>query len=147
MEGFHFDRFKAGQKDPSPVKTFNVGEWHLTISRASIFGHPAPGYGIIIHLAENRFLLLGEGYEVRFESTNQAAVFNGLLVNDEVNVGVDGGLVKDRFMNGDESVHPVGEVVRMPSRQPDYGGYHIAVNIPSRTRMALAEPYYLVQGE
>lgn len=141
--GFWFDRFSPGDKDPSAgKKSVTFGAWQLSIARAFVFGHPEPGYGVIIHLNdEDDFLLIGEGYQVQFISTHPAAAFSGIRDFEEVDIDAEGYLVGGRLLNGDETVN--GKYARMPTGTPDFGGFPIPVTIPSKTKVARCRPYFL----
>lgn len=152
--GFFFDRYDSDSPDPSPPRSFTFGEWNLHVHRAGVFGHPGPGYGMIISLQSHDqgksvqqdadFILIGEGFQVEFEPTNPDATFSSILSFEEKRV-VDGKLVTERLLNGDETSVSCGirSVVRMPGPDPDYGDFPIAILIPSRTKIATCRPYYL----
>lgn len=152
--GFFFDLYEPDSPDPSPPRSVRFGEWILHIHRAGVFGHPGSGYGMIIAPQphdearddhENaEFIFIGEGYQVEFEATNPDATFSSILSFKEKQM-VDGKLVTERFLNGDEtsSNGSTRSVVRMPGPDPDYGGFPIAISIPSRTKIATCRPYYL----
>lgn len=145
--GFWFDRFEAGESDPSPTHTVRMGEWQLVIERAHVFGHPSPGYGMVIQQESDRFLLIGEGFQVNFKSTSPDSVFTGILSFEEKEVDPanpeSGGLRTLRLMNGDET--RAGKHVVMPSRDPDYGDFFICITIPARTRIAECSVYSLTE--
>lgn len=144
MYGFFFDRYEPGSTDPTRPKTVQFGQWSLTIERAHVFGHPGPGYGLVIEQSTGEFLLVGEGFQVEFRSTEPTAAFTSIASFEEKQV-VDGKLFTERLLNGDEvSVDSsTGSVARMPGPDPDYGDFNIAISIPSRTKIALARPYFL----
>ena len=139
--GFYFDGFEKGQRDPTPSKHFTLGHWTLHVERQPVHGHPAPAYGLVIQTTADTFLLVGEGYQLTFASTDPAARLTGLLrfwekevVNDQV-----GGLKTLRRLNGDET--HCGKQAVMPSQSPDSDWYPIATNVPSRTRIAECQVY------
>ena len=142
--GFFFDQYEPGTSDPSPPRKVIFGEWILHIRRAGVFGHAGPGYGMIIALDSEEFIFIGEGFEVEFQATHTGAVFSSVLQFEEKRM-VDGKMVTERLMNGDETSvgGHTGSVVRMPSGDPDYGEFPIAISIPSRTKIATCKPYYL----
>jgi hypothetical protein len=146
MTGFYFDRFEKGQPNPSKPKVVTMDDWKLTITPAKVFGHPEPGYGLIIQQSQpDTFLLIGEGYQVGFLSTSSTSGFTGILGFDEKEV-VDeetGKMRTLRRLNGDETQG--GKQVMMPSANPDYGGFAIAITIPGKTRIAECRVYSLAE--
>lgn len=143
MVGFFFDEF--ADPDPSPPVTTTMGSWRLTIERAFVFGRPGPGFGLVIQKGPARFLLVGEGFHVRFESLkhSSACSFTGILRFTEKEV-VDtqtGEMRSVRILNGDETRS--GQLAIMPGEDPDYGSFPICVTIPARTRVAECEVYAL----
>jgi len=141
--GFYFDAFLPGEKDPVDPKTVIMGDWRLTIERQIVTGHPASGYGLVIQKSSNVFLLVGEGYQVTYQSTNEASSYSGILSFDEMLVAdeTNGEMEKLRRLNGDETRNGVSSV--MPSTDPDYGDFICCVLIPAETRIALCEVYSL----
>jgi hypothetical protein len=141
--GFCFDELLPTGKDPSPAVTATFGTWRLRIERAFVFGKPGPGFGMVIHLDNARFLLVGEGFQVKFSSTRSTAVFTGILkfVEKEVINEVTGEMRSWRTLGGDETRS--GEAAVMPGENPDYGDFPISVTIPARTRIAECEVYAL----
>ncbi|KAL2444459.1 hypothetical protein ABEF95_016847 [Exophiala dermatitidis] len=140
--GFFFDEL-SGPKDPSPPVRKRFGDWDLLIERSFVFGKPSPGYGMVIHLDNDRFLLIGQGFQVTFASAKPTATFTGILsfLEKEV-VNVKTGQLKTlRELNGDETRS--GKFCIMPSDDPDYGDFPICVTIPANTRIAEARPYCL----
>lgn len=139
--GFFFDELIEGQTNSDPILT-QIDQWKLSIERSFVFGKPGPGFGMIIHLGEARFLLVGEGFQVRFSSADERSSFTGILSFNEKISDLDTKELKDgRVLNGDESRS--GEVAIMPSENPDYGGFPISITIPARTRIAECEVYAL----
>ncbi|KAJ0419168.1 glycoside hydrolase superfamily [Aspergillus carlsbadensis] len=115
------------------------GNLSLTVTRAFAFGQRTEGYGIIIHRGQGRFLLMGEGYEVRFESTETNTTYTGILEFDEIVVDEKGNLTKGRKLNGDE--RRGGEVAVMPAENPDYAGFPIRITVKARTYVAKCVAY------
>lgn len=138
--GFFFDEYSDQQGSDSISAQF--GEWNLSIERSFVFGKPKPGYGMVIHLKNARFMLVGEGFQVRFTSAKNDAQFTGLLsFTEKLRDPLTRRLKDGRTLNGDETRS--GEVAIMPSETPDYGGFPISVTIPARTRIAECEVYAL----
>lgn len=137
--GFLFDELEIDGRDLSPPVTKKFGVWNLTIQRSFVFGKAAPGSGIVIHKGDNRFLLIGWGFQVIFK--HESAPFTGILHFDEKEVQGDGSLKTLRQLNGDETRS--GAFCIMPTDSPDYGGFPICVTIAARTGIAQAEPYFL----
>jgi hypothetical protein len=120
-----------------------------------------------------RFLLIGYGFQVSFRSLNPRSIFTGILENLEKEVVVASpqssgfktilsGSISEksrltkkpgektvlktvRRLNGDETRS--GRYAMMPSEDPDYGGFPIAITIPARTMIAEVRPYSLVDGD
>ncbi|KAI7162486.1 beta-galactosidase [Hortaea werneckii] len=139
--GFFFDELSPDGKDPSqPIRT-SFGDWDLLIERAFVFGTPGPGFGMVIHLQQDEFLLIGKGYQVSFQSRDERAHFSGILRFEEKNVKGDE-LRTVRFLNGDETRS--GKSAVMPADDPDYGGFPISITIPARTGIAMCQPYALI---
>jgi hypothetical protein len=144
MTGFFFDRFEKGRPDPDKPKVVTMGQWELRIERARVFGHPEPGYGLIIQQSRpDTFLLIGEGYQVAFASTSPSSGFTGILSFDEKEVvnQKTGEMRTLRRLNGDETQG--GKQVVMPTSDPDYDGYPIAISIPGKTQLAECRVYSL----
>jgi hypothetical protein len=139
--GFFFDEIHDDGSDPSPVVIKTFGEWELSIERSFVFGKPSAGSGMIIHISEDEFLLIGWGFQVSFRPTDSAACFSGLLRFEEKEVTGKGELRTLRLLNGDETRS--GKSALMPCEDPDYGGFPIAITIPAKTGIALCEPYAL----
>ena len=143
--GFFFDEFSTSEPQKPWVVTF--GDLELTIERAFVFGTPGPGSGMVIWKGGMTFLLLGWGYRVTFRSTKREATFTGILRFDEKEVAdaENGDLRTARKLNGDET--RAGLHVNMPNEDPDYGGFPIAITIPSRTMLAEVEVYTLEEED
>lgn len=144
--GFFFDELKPGQtaEEVCPPFHHTFGEWNLRIERSFVFGRPGTGFGMIIHQGGDKFVLIGEGFQVIFTSKYEVTKpFTGIASFQEKRV-VDeetGELETLRYLNGDETRS--GRFVIMPGEDPDYGGYPICVTIPARTRIAEVEVYAL----
>jgi hypothetical protein len=139
--GFFFDDLEADGKDTSPPTVAVFGEYQVIIERSFVFGRPGPGAGMLIHLGQARFLLIGWGFQATFKSTS--AAFTGILsfVEKSVQNVEDGTLRTERRLNGDETRS--GKFCIMPAEEPDYGGFPICVTIPARTMIAEVEVYSL----
>lgn len=139
--GFFFDELGNDEVNSESTKV-SFGDWALTVDRAFVFGKPGPGFGMVIHLGDVRFLLVGQGFRVRFVSLKQGAVFTGILsFIEKIYDHHTKELKNGRTLNGDET-HS-GEFVNMPNEQPDYGDFPIPITIPARTSIAECEVYAL----
>jgi hypothetical protein len=89
-------------------------------------------------------MLVGEGFQVAFTNQDEHK-FTSILSFRELDIDPKSGEIKTlRFLNGDEtSSDTTKSVARMPGLDPDYGGFPIAISIPSRTRIAECVPYCL----
>jgi hypothetical protein len=142
--GFFFDELAESKVAEKPwVRTF--GEFEVTIDRAFVFGKAGPGAGMVIHQGDGQFLLIGWGFQVTFRSTNPKSTFTGILYSEEKSVDENGQLHTARVMNGDETRS--GSFYIMPNEDPDYGGFPIAVTIPSRTMIAECTAYSVEEDE
>lgn len=141
--GFFFDELSETKVEKPWVKTF--GDFELTIDRAFVFGKAGPGAGMVIHQGNGKFLLIGWGFQVTFKSTNPKSTFTGILYSEEKTVDERGQLHTARVMNGDETRS--GSFYIMPNEDPDYGGFPIAVTIPSRTMIAECTAYSIEEEE
>jgi hypothetical protein len=141
--GFFFDELATDGSDPSSKIQATFGEWDLTIERSFVFGRPSAGSGMVIHTEDDRFLLIGWGYQVTFKHSSPKAHFTGILDFREMDVDGKrtGELRTVRLLNGDETQS--GKYVIMPTEDPDYGGFPISVTIPARTGIAMCQPYAL----
>jgi hypothetical protein len=143
--GFYFDElpptWKIGDADPSKPFVRTFGSWSVTISRCFVFGKPGAGSGMVIHLGDARFLLLGWGFQIAAQCTAPTTRFNGILHFKEKVVAdrATGSLRTLRTLGGDETRS--GAFAMMPNDEPDYGGFPIAVTIPARTGIAEVEFY------
>jgi hypothetical protein len=141
--GFFFDELPEPKLESPWVRTF--GDFQLTVDRAFVFGEAGPGAGMVIHQGNGKFLLIGWGFQVTFKSTNPKSSFTGILYSEEKTVDVNGNLHTARVMNGDETRS--GSFYIMPNEDPDYGGFPIAVTIPSRTMIAECTAYSIAEDE
>jgi hypothetical protein len=141
--GLCFDELLPTGEDTSPAFTATFGTWNLRIERSFVFGKPGPGFGMIIHLDNARFLLIGEGFQVKFSSTRSTASLTGILkfVEKEVVNEITGEMRSWRILGGDETRS--GAAAVMPGGKPDYGAFPISITIPARTRIAECEVYDL----
>ncbi|UPK90813.1 hypothetical protein LCI18_001748 [Fusarium solani-melongenae] len=138
--GFYFDEMRDPPRIEKPwTKVF--GDVQVTVERAWVFGKPGPGGGIIIKLADYKFLLVGYGFQASFKSVKKGVAFMGILSAKEMEVSGDGSLRLLRQLNGDET-HG-GTALVMPNEKPDYGDFPIATCIPARTGIAEIEVYSL----
>ena len=140
--GFFFDELLQDGRDPSPPTVAEFGGFEVTINRSFVFGKAGPGAGMLIHLGEAKFLLIGWGFQATFKSVSPTSTFTGILNFTEKRVVKETGkLVAGRKLNGDETRS--GKFCNMPNEDPDYGGFPICVTIPARTMIAECELYSL----
>ncbi|RFU24064.1 hypothetical protein B7463_g12274, partial [Scytalidium lignicola] len=140
--GFYFDEILPDGRDISPPTIAEFGEFQVTINRSFVFGKPSVGSGILIHLGEARFLLIGWGFQATFKSLSPKSTFTGILSFIEKEVDETTGKLRTlRRLNGDETRS--GKFCIMPSEDPDYGSFPICVTIPARTMIAEVEVYSL----
>jgi hypothetical protein len=145
MFGFYFDEYEESLKEQEKPWTKTLGAFHVSITRAFVFGTPGPGAGMIIHQGEGKFLCAGWGWQVSFQSTNPASAFTGILRAEEKSVDPDTcELTTLRLLNGDETRS--GKCLIMPNEDPDYGGFPIAVTGPAYTGVAECWAYSLEEG-
>jgi len=137
--GFFFDELEESTTEKPWVHTFD--DFELTVDRAFVFGRAGAGSGLIIHQGNCKFLLVGWGFQVTFKNTSAKSTFTGILYSEEKEVDAEGQLTTARVMNGDETRS--GSFYIMPNEEPDYGGFPIAVTIPSRTMIAECTAYSL----
>lgn len=143
MMGFFFDP-PAGESSmtldkqaPGESWTRDMGGFRVRIERSFSFGKPTPGYGMVLHHGDGRFLLIGEGFEASFSSAQEehsSHSYTGILEMTEMIVGGDGSLSRGRRLNGDE--RRGGDVAVMPAEDIDLGGFPIWVFVPARTMIA-----------
>jgi len=140
--GFFFDELLRDGRDPSAPTVANFGSFEVTIERSFVFGKAGPGAGMLIHLGDAKFLLIGWGFQAVFKSTSPKSTFTGILSFEEKVVDPETGeLSKGRSLNGDETRS--GKFCIMPNEEPDYGGFPICVTVPARTMVAEVEVYSL----
>lgn len=146
MRGFYFDEYEKDSPDPSPAKRFRMGDWNVLVERAFVCGHPAAGYGMIIQIEHDRFLLIGAGFQVKITPSDPDAFIFGIASCQEKQVvkrdtGSDTEFTLEtlRWLNGDETRQ--GGYTVMPTENPDYGDVPIAKSIPARTKIAECQPY------
>ena len=147
MFGFFFDEYDSSK--PAHLdqwrRNFADIEMEVLLARSFVFGRPEPGYGIVIHKGEGKFLLLGAGFQITFKSTKRGATFTGILSAEEKSVDEHGTLSTLRVLNGDETRS--GAFVIMPTEEPDYGGFPIRVTIPAKTYVAEVTAYSLEEAD
>lgn len=137
--GFFFDELDFSESSSRPLLV-RMGDWNLSVERSFVFGKPGPGFGMIIRLSEARFLLVGEGFQVRFSSAKEGSLFTGILsFVEKVSDPRTKKLKTGRILNGDETRS--GELAIMPSESPDLGEFPICITIPARTKIAECEVY------
>ncbi|EON98389.1 putative glycoside hydrolase protein [Phaeoacremonium minimum UCRPA7] len=141
--GFFFDEEvdHSGRAKEKWTRVF--GDIEVIVERCFVFGKPGPGGGMVIHLGDSRFLLVGRGFHTRFRSVRKEATFTGILYAEEKEVDENGKLKTLRILNGDETRS--GEFLMMPNDDPDYGGFPIAVTVPARTCIAEVEAYWVAE--
>ncbi|KAK2685867.1 hypothetical protein QWA68_015086 [Fusarium oxysporum] len=137
--GFFFDDESGDLSKKSWVKEF--GDIKVIVERAFVFGRPGPGAGMVIYRGNNKFLLVGYGFQVRFEAVAKNVSFVGILHAEEKEVDDAGNLTTLRVFNGDETRG--GESMVMPNENPDYGSFPIAVSVPANTGIAEVEAYVI----
>lgn len=137
--GFFFDEC-SGQGQVLDIRRVNMGNWRLVIERSFVFGRPGPGFGMVVQISDTRFVLVGQGFHVRFASTRKASTFTGILsFMERVSNPVSKELEDGRVLNGDETRS--GQLAIMPSQQPDLGTFPICITIPARSGIAEVEVY------
>lgn len=143
--GVFFDELLDDGRDLSRPFVAHFGEFEMTLTRSFVFGKPGPGAGMVIHLGEAKFLLIGWGFQASFKSLSSKSTFTGILSLTEMIVDPKTGkLFTGRRLNGDETRN--GKFCVMPNEKPDYGGFPICVTIPARTMIAGCEVYSLEEG-
>ncbi|KAF5023284.1 hypothetical protein F66182_4665 [Fusarium sp. NRRL 66182] len=141
--GFFFDDEPCKEVPEKWSRVF--GDIEVIIERCFVFGKPGPGGGMVIHLGDSKFLLVGRGFHARFRGARKEATFAGILHGEEKEVDEEGNLRTLRILNGDETRH--GAFMMMPNDDPDYGGFPIAVTIPARTCITEVEAYWIAEDE
>lgn len=146
MFGFFFDEIDSKKPGKEEWRhTFKDIDMEVIVERSFVFGKPSPGYGIVLHQGEGKFLLIGAGFQTTFKSTNPKSTFTGILSSVEKEVDEGGNLSTLRTMNGDETRS--GAFMIMPSENPDYNSFPIRVTIPARTYVAEVVAYSLEEKE
>ncbi|CAG7559013.1 unnamed protein product [Fusarium equiseti] len=141
--GFFFDEIEIAAKVDKPwVRVF--GDIEVSVERAFTFGKPSPAGGLVIRLADRKFLVAGYGFQVRFKGLAKGVAFTGLQSVKEMESDQDGNLHVLRTFNGDETRG--GEAVVMPNEEPDYGDFPIPTTIPARTGVTEVQVYTLVEN-
>ncbi|KNB20343.1 hypothetical protein FOXG_17401 [Fusarium oxysporum f. sp. lycopersici 4287] len=140
--GFFFDEVEIAARVDKPwVRVF--GDIEVSVERAFTFGKPGPAGGLIIRLADRKFIVVGYGFQARFKGLAKGVTFTGLQNVKEMESDQEGKLHVLRTFNGDETRG--GEAVVMPNEEPDYGDFPIATTIPARTGIAQVEVYTLTE--
>lgn len=146
MLGFYFDDFLESQRMNEKPWEKTMGDFHVKIERAFVFGKPGPGAGMVIHQGDGKFLCAGWGFSIYFKSTNPKSTFTGILTAEEKEVDAKTGELSTlRWLGGDETRS--GACLIMPNEDPDYGGFPIAVTIPAWTCIAECWAYSVEEGE
>ncbi len=143
--GFFFDDVSSAHSPADKTIVHRFGDYELTIERCFVFGKPGAGEGMVIHLSEGKFLLIGCGFQVRARAVDSNATFTGILRFEEKTIDNEeaGTLRTVRILNGDETRG--GLFAMMPNGDPDYVGFPIAVTIPARTMIAERQVYHLTK--
>lgn len=136
--GFYVDEIHDSSTVEKPW-TRVFGDIQVTVERAFFFGKPGPGGGMIIKLANYKFLVVGYGFQASFKSAKRGVGLTGILSVKELEVSEQGNLRLLRLLNGDETRR--GLALVMPNKDSDYGEIPIATSIPSRTGIAEIEVY------
>lgn len=97
--------------------------------------------GIIIRLADSKFLVVGYGLQASFKSVKKGCAFTGIMDAKELEVTEDGRFRLLRVFKGDETRG--GTSLVMLNEEPDYGDIPIATCIPARSGIAEIEVYTL----
>ncbi|KAL0944835.1 glycoside hydrolase [Colletotrichum truncatum] len=137
--GFFFDEVGDPRTERSWTKV--LGDIQVTAERASVFGKPGPGGGMIIRLADMKFLLVGYGFQAKFKSLRKEVGFTGILSAREMEYEEPGKLRPLRWWNGDEIRG--GSAMAMPNEEPDHGEFPIPACIPARTGITEIKVYVL----
>lgn len=75
--GFFFDEEPSDKLPERWIRVF--GDIKVIIEQAFVFSKPSAGAGLVIHLGDSKFLLVGRGFQVRFEAVSKEATFCGIL--------------------------------------------------------------------
>lgn len=126
--GFFFDEVTGDTSQDIKAHIAHFGDFEVRIERASVFGQPGPGAGMIIHLDGGKFFLIGWGFQAVFRSTSPNSRFRILRMEEKEVTDVTTGQLKTlRTLNGDETRS--GKFCILPNEDPDYGGFPICVTI------------------
>ncbi|KAK2686786.1 hypothetical protein QWA68_014968 [Fusarium oxysporum] len=143
--GFFFDEIPLNSHDDKAHIIKLATSYELSISRSFVFGQPGPGYGLIIELDTDRFLLVGKGFKVEFKARSDTSVVSGILRFDEKEVVDQTGTLRTaRHLNGDESRS--GMWANMPCDESHIGESIVPIAIPARTGIAEVQVYAVEQG-
>ncbi|KAF7190504.1 hypothetical protein HII31_08218 [Pseudocercospora fuligena] len=145
--GFCFDELAEADKQRQSSNdawhhTFSA--WHLTVERASWLPN-STGFGMVIQLDENRFLLVGWGYQVSFTSRRSDVKFTGITRFDEMAVitpFASGEMRTLRSMMNSQMREGLCVAV-MPGSTAISGGGAMA---PHGSGIAICEPYTVLEG-
>lgn len=139
--GFAFHELDDKDEPSPPEYVRETEHYTLSITRANSIGKLPPGFGLIIEVEPQKFLLIGKGFKVSWKSKAAGQSVTEILRFEEKSV-VDPKtqeLRTERVLNGDESSS--GSVANMPVDFPDHGTCPVAVVIPARTAIAVAEVF------
>jgi hypothetical protein len=137
--GFYFNEIRDRRLEKPWIKLFR--DMQVTIKQASVFGKEGPGAGIILRLAEYKFLLIRYGFQASFKSVKKGASFTGILKAKEMEVSEEGNLRLLRLLNSNKTRG--GLAVVLPNKELDPGELPIATLIPAHTGIAEVEVYVL----
>ncbi|KAK2469332.1 hypothetical protein H9L39_19049 [Fusarium oxysporum f. sp. albedinis] len=111
--GFFFDGIPLGSPEDNANIIKLATSYELSISRSVVFSQPGPGYGLIIELDADRFLLVGKGFKVEFKERSNTLVVSGILRFYEKEIADQNGTLRTaRHLNGDESRSGMREYAR-----------------------------------
>ncbi|KXT12691.1 hypothetical protein AC579_3268, partial [Pseudocercospora musae] len=142
--GFYFDELADADNQRHDTWHHTFSHWDLKVERASWLPN-STGFGMIIQLDENQFLLIGWGYQVSFTTKRSGVQFTGIRRFDEMAVVAPfarGEMRTLRSMMNNQM--PEGLCVAvMPGSTAISGGGAMA---PYGSGIALCEPYTLLEG-
>lgn len=102
--GFFFDGIPLGSPEDNANIIKLAISYELSISRTVVFSQPGPGYGLIIELDAEHFLLVGKGFKVEFKAKSNTSVVSRILRFYEKKIADQNGILRTaRHLNGDES--------------------------------------------
>ncbi|KAF2005657.1 glycoside hydrolase family 35 protein [Amniculicola lignicola CBS 123094] len=141
--GFYFDEYDSNKPGQEKIYKKCFGNYKLTITRAFVLGQPGPGTGLILETGPSKFVLVGMGFKVQFQSLSTSSHFTGILTYKEKRVSdaEKGVLETVRSLNGDETKS--GAWCNMPNDNPDYGDQYIPMTCPAGTMISEVEVYSL----